>query len=72
MNLIAVASIPVQTGLLAWLDARGCRALRSIKAHLSHIDARLALIGAFVPFVTKRNGGFHVGVNHSRLIEMRE
>jgi hypothetical protein len=73
MNVTVLAAIPVQTGLLAWLEARVCRTLRSMQAGLSHVDVRLAFIGArFVPWEAKRNGGHHAGVDRPRLIEMRE
>jgi hypothetical protein len=73
MNVAVPAVIPVQIGLLAWLEARGCRTFPSMTAGLSHIDARLAPIRArFVALDAKRNGGGHVGVDHPRPMEMRE
>jgi hypothetical protein len=59
MNLVAVTVIPVQSGLLAWLEAPGCRTLRSIKADLSHIDAWLTVLRArSLAMDAKRNGAF--------------
>jgi hypothetical protein len=46
MNVAVLAAIPAQTGLLAWLEGRGCRTLRSTEADLSRIHPRLGLIGA--------------------------
>jgi hypothetical protein len=71
MNVAVLAAIPAQTGLLAWLEARGWRTLRSTEADLSRIHARLGRIGARSLAVdAKRNGGVHAVVNHQRLIEM--
>ena len=73
MSVAVLAAIPAQTGLLAWLEARNRRTLRSIDVSLSHIDARPTVIGArFMALDAKRDGGGHVGVNHPRLIGMRE
>lgn len=73
MNATVLAAISAQTGLLAWLEPPGCRTLRSTEADPSRIPARLGLIGArFAALDAKRDRGGHIGVNHPRLIGMRE
>jgi hypothetical protein len=63
MSVAVLAAISAQTGLLAWLEARGCRTLRSTEADLSRIHARLGLIGAWsVALDAERDGGVHARV----------
>jgi|HubBroStandDraft_6_1064221.scaffolds.fasta_scaffold1330779_1 hypothetical protein len=74
MSVVVILAVTfVQTGLLVWPEALGCRILRSIEASLSRIDASLTVTGArFVAFDARRNGCSHVAVDHPRLIEMLE